>query len=172
MASLFARQLHKLEDYPTVIRWVGDREFEEAWAICPGGEWMISLAEKLEVDSRLFVQIACRCARLVLPWVPEGEERPRKAIEAAEGYLEGKVSVEEVQDASAAAMKFAASNNTFVLAAVWAARTSLDLTWAANCATRIVQSFDGNREIRSQTLSIIREVLTQPVREKLAALEV
>ena len=47
--------------------------------------------------------VACECARLALPYVPKGEKRPLKAIEVAEAWVRGEVTIEEVRDVADAA---------------------------------------------------------------------
>ena len=189
MARLFARQLKCLGACEESIKWVGDKEFEEAWASCEDIGWMFWLAEKLEVDLKLFVQAACRCARLVLHLVPKEEERPRRAIEAAEAWLEGRVSIEEVQVATGAARAAAVASWAATAAAravetaarvAWDARIARDAraaarvagaaTWAAEAAAYGVKAADSS--IKQHTFSIIREILITSVREKLAVLEI
>ena len=183
MASLFAKQLRRLGACPGAIEWVGDREFDKAWTSCENICWMFWLAKKLRVDPKLLVQIACRCARLVLHLVPKGEERPREAIEAAEGWLEGKVSVEEVQvvnDAAWAAIQAVKVDAWAARAAAWATEvatmagtsTTWATTWAVWDACVAYASKAARVTNNSQILNIIRDVMTEPVREKLTALEV
>ena len=81
-----------------------------AWAACERGDWMLWLLGELsgepESDSRReLVLIACKCARLALPYVKEGEERPLKAIETAEAWArqENGITLEDVRAAADAA---------------------------------------------------------------------
>src|SRR5688500_3559092 len=71
--------------------WAGDLEVDEAWANCPRGDWLIGIAVRARVDRMAVVRAAAACARLALPRLPEEEKRARKALEAAEGWLEGTV---------------------------------------------------------------------------------
>ena len=183
MASLFAQQLKRLGACSKAIEWVENKEFGEAWASCEDSYWLFWLAEKLGVNLKLFIQIACRCTRLVLHLVPKGEERPREAIEAAEGWLEGKVSVEEVQvvnDAAWAAIQAVKVDAWAARAAAWATEvatmagtsTTWATTWAVWDACVAYASKAARVTNNSQILNIIRDVMTEPVREKLTALEV
>ena len=209
MASLFAQQLKRLGACSKAIEWVENKEFGEAWASCEDSYWLFWLAEKLGVNLKLFIQIACRCTRLVLHLVPKGEERPRKAIEAVEGWLEGKVSVEEVKSildvmrnycsivedklANTAKKLTTTEAETWINMAISATaqattlvailtfieasvadhtarviRAVMNAAWAAS----FVFTDSNYNNTRLQILSIIREVMTEPVREKLAALKV
>lgn len=63
----------------------------DAWRACPRADWMLWLLGKMTgtpgwPSHQTVVRLACACARRALRYVPEGEERPRLAIEAAEAW--------------------------------------------------------------------------------------
>ena len=63
-----------------------------AWAVCPCGDWMLWLAGRLagppgHPSRVLLVLAACDCAEPALEHVPEGEHRPRIAIETARRWV-------------------------------------------------------------------------------------
>ena len=67
---------------------------QEMWDDCKRGDWMLWLVGKKsgkpECEKRKqLVLTACKCARLALPHVTEGETRPQKAIETAEQWAKG-----------------------------------------------------------------------------------
>ena len=64
---------------------------KQLWARCNDASNLLWFAEKIGADRKLLVLAGCDCARTALKFVPEGEERPRKAIEAAEAYCRGDV---------------------------------------------------------------------------------
>jgi hypothetical protein len=100
--TLLAR-LKKLNACTEAVNWIGARDLETAWDECPRLDWMLWLAgrsKKLPIQK--IVAVACACARTSLQYVPAGENRPRLAIEAAEGWIAGKVSWAEVAAARAA----------------------------------------------------------------------
>ena len=101
------RSVRKLEGFHAcseAVEWFRTQpSLREAWESCQHSDWMLWFLEELEADSKLFVEVACRIARTVLHLIPDGEDRPRKAIEAAEGWLDGKVTAEEVDAAWASA---------------------------------------------------------------------
>lgn len=57
-----------------------------AWRKCHRPEWLFWLAGRANVSQESIVLAACACARTVLHLIPEGEDRPRLAIEAAEAW--------------------------------------------------------------------------------------
>ncbi len=74
-----------------------------AWEMCERPDWMIWYARCRNVERKVLVRIACDCARTALRFVPEGEDRPRLAIEAAERWTLGEATIDEVRAAAAAA---------------------------------------------------------------------
>jgi len=82
-----------------------------AWKSCERGDWMLWLLARRDVARAELVQLACQCARLALPYVQAGEERPLLAIVAAEQW---------------AAEPTAANATSAGLAGVGAARASSD----------------------------------------------
>ena len=110
--------------------WAGSRTPQEAWEACPRGDWLLWLAGKLEIDRKLLVLAACDCARLALPFVPEGEQRPLKAIETAEAWTRGEASLEEVKAAADAAR--ASANAAYAAAyTAYTANTAYAAAYAA-----------------------------------------
>ncbi len=96
-------ELIKLNACEDAVKWVGGKTLRRAWAECERADWMLWYAEKKSVDRKLLVRCACQCARRVLHLIPAGEDRPRKAIEAAEAWIEGKLGLAEVEKAADAA---------------------------------------------------------------------
>ena len=89
---------------------------QEAWDKCEKGYWMLWLAGRLAGDNqspsrRKLVLVACECARLALPFVPPGELRPLRAIEAAEKWAEGGATLDDVRGAADAAYAAAYAAN-------------------------------------------------------------
>ena len=95
-----------------------------AWETCERPDWMIWYARRRDVDPKVFVRIACDCARTVLWLVPEGENRPRLAIEVAERRMRGEATIDEVRDAAYAAEDAAAD-------AAYVVDAAADATYAA-----------------------------------------
>ena len=94
---------------PEARAWLGRRRNPaKAYRECPRGDWLLWLHARKGSDRKLLVLAACDCARLALKHVPEGEDRPRLAIEAAEAWTRGEVTLDEVRRAAAAAADAAA----------------------------------------------------------------
>ena len=71
------------------VVWANGKTEKQSWQKCQRADWMIwYLGKKLGTpgypDINQIVLLACWCARRSLRFVPEGEDRPRLAIEAAE----------------------------------------------------------------------------------------
>ncbi len=74
-----------------VVAWAegfGDR-WEDLWEACPRADWLLGVAARRGVDRATLVRGACACARFALDYLGESEDRPRRAIEAAEAYVRG-----------------------------------------------------------------------------------
>jgi len=103
-------KLRKLNACQEAVEWSQQFEtFEEAWAQCERGDRMLWLMGRLSSDPgsdrRQLVLAACQCARLALPYVQKGEERPLKAIETAEKWArrEDNITLKYVEAAARAA---------------------------------------------------------------------
>ena len=82
----------------------GFKSMNAAWIACERGDWLLWYAGRVcGDDRRQLVLAACACARLALKHVPEGEDRPLKAIETAEAWArgEGGVTIKDVRLAAA-----------------------------------------------------------------------
>ena len=71
------------------VEWVGEKSEAQAWSKCQRADWMIWCLGKMSgtpgfPDINRIVLLACWCARRSLKYIPDGEDRPRLAIEAAE----------------------------------------------------------------------------------------
>lgn len=114
--------------------WVRDHAYseDEAWAHCERGDWMLWLAARRDCAHVQIVRAACECARLVLHLVPECEDRPRLAIEAAEAWCDDPTAAAAANAAHAADYAYAA-NADYAYAADYAADAA-DARAAANAA--------------------------------------
>jgi len=83
------------------------RNYARAWHTHQSGEQLLLVFDRLQVDHKLLVRAGCDCARIALLHVPEGENRPRTAIETTEAWCDGRATIEQVRvaahDARAAA---------------------------------------------------------------------
>jgi hypothetical protein len=115
-AQHWTHALHDLDACDDALAWAeGYDSLDAAWAACERGDWMLWLAGRVagppgDDTRRPLVLAACACARLALPYVPDGEERPLRAIEIAEAWARGDagVTLEQVRYAAEAAAAYAA----------------------------------------------------------------
>jgi hypothetical protein len=116
-----------------------------AWDACERGDWLLWYAARAEVDRRLIVRAACACARTALRYVPEGETRPLRAIEAAEAWTRGEVTIDEVRSAAYAARAAAATTTTsYAYTAAYAAYAAYaaDAVFAADAVSAATRAAD------------------------------
>ena len=123
--------LTKMRACGDAAEWVAAQPDDRtAWETCERGDWMLWLAARVGVSLEDVVLAACACARLALRHVPEGEERPRIAIETAERWARGEATRAEVHAAAYAAnAAYAAANAAY--AAAYAAYAAHAAAYAA-----------------------------------------
>jgi hypothetical protein len=136
--------LHDLDACDDAIAWAeGYDSLDAAWAACERGDWMLWLAGRVagppgDDTRRPLVLAACACARLALPYIPDGEERPLRAIETAEAWARGDagVTLEQVRFAADDAYDAADTATTTADAAAHASAVSnaADSAYAAAAA--------------------------------------
>jgi hypothetical protein len=102
-------------------KWANGKATKAAWGECQRGDWLLWISARANVDRKLVVAAACRCARLALKHVKAGEDRPRLAIEAAEAWTRGERTIEEVRKAAAYAYAAYAAAAYAAYAAAYAA---------------------------------------------------
>ena len=122
------------------VKWAGRKTHKKAWETCKRGEWLLWIAGRLDVDRKLLVMAACGCARTALKYIPDGEDRPRIAIETAEAWTRGEATIDQVRSAANAAASYAASHAADAAsyaadAATYVAQAAADAaTYAAQAA--------------------------------------
>ncbi len=96
-------QLKRLNACSEALDWVGNRTLERAWNECEDIEWMLWAAEAVGIDKKVLVSAACDFAATALRFVPQGEDRPRKAIRVTRAWVRGRASIASVGAAGDAA---------------------------------------------------------------------
>jgi len=136
-------KLIKINSCSEAVKWIGGRGLQKAWTECNRADWMLWLCGKM-VDKpgwptrQKLVLVACDCASRALKYVPDGEDRPRKAIETARAWTKGRATIEQVRDAAAAADAVYAAAADAVYAADAAARKK-ELKIMANMIRRKIK---------------------------------
>jgi len=105
-----SEQLRRLDACDDALNWVDKNvlDFDAAWKTCPRGDWLLWLAAHVGADRKTIVLAACDCAETALVHIPEGEDRPRLAIETARRWCRGETTIDDVLAASDAAYAAAA----------------------------------------------------------------
>jgi hypothetical protein len=105
------------------------RTCRDIWDDAPRGEWLLRYAEKAGVPHPALVRAAAACARHALRFVPEGEDRPRLAIEAAERWAD-----QPTEDNRRKAKR--AADASWASAAAWpTASGASGASWASRAAS-------------------------------------
>lgn len=139
----------KLNPCADAMDWIRTQESAgTAWANCQRGDWLLWLCGKLagkpwSAARKKLVLTACECARLALPYVKAGDDRPLIAIETAERWARGegatRKEVMAAADAAAAARRSAAA---YAAAAFAAADADADAAADADRTATLKQCAD------------------------------
>jgi len=84
------------------VEWVRshpDASFYDLWEEAIDPDWFTYLAIAGGATKEQLVFAGCAVARLCLHLIPEGDDRPRIAIETAEKWCRGEATAEQVKDA-------------------------------------------------------------------------
>ena len=118
----------------TLVEWAASRpeaDFMTLWDETIDPEWLPYLAQAGGATKQEMALAACAVARLCLHLIPEGENRPRIAIETAEAWAKGYAS-EQIHEVTLAA--YAAGRNTFTVASASAFAATAYAVYAATNA--------------------------------------
>jgi hypothetical protein len=141
-----------------------------AWRSCPRGEWLLWVAGRVPgVDRRDLVRACCDCAETALHYVPEGEDRPRIAIDAARAWCDRGVPIEEVRAAAYAAYAAAAAAYA-AYAAAYAARAAVaaaEAYFAAAARAYLAAALDRQEAQRRNARLVRRRIAWRTVRDGL-----
>jgi len=129
------------------VDWVGARDWKIAWDECERGDWMLWALARLLGEpgwptGQQIVLCACDIAETVLEHVPEGDDRPRFAIDAARRWANGECELADVEcagSAAASARYAAASAASAAASALYASYASYAAYFAAFAAARDAQ---------------------------------
>jgi hypothetical protein len=163
--------LKKLRACRESIEWASEHggDWSALWRDCQRGDWMLWLAGMLAGEPgsdkrRPLVLATCECARLALKHVPDGEDRPRKAIEAAEAWAHGAagVTLEQVRayaDAAAYAYAYAYAAYAYAAAADAAAAAAAAADDAAAAAAYAAYAADAYAAARGTRLAQCADIV-------------
>ena len=125
--------LIKLNACNEAMEWAGDKTWEEIYRTCHRGDWLLWLFKQTNPnDLRLLTLAKGHCANTVRHLMKD--ERSIKAVDAAIAYGEGRIDIEELNNAAttANAVFFATSTAAAYAAAAAAAyaATAVDAAYA------------------------------------------
>ena len=163
-------QLNKLGACEEAIDWAkGYKSAQTAWRYCKRGDWMLWVLGKVcdgdEMHKKV-VLAACECARLSLTHVPDGEDKPRIAIETTEKWVRGEATIDDIRTAAYAVyLAYAAAYTAYITAvypayAAYAAYTTAHAAAYASAAahaTSYASATDAKEEALSKCADIVRK---------------
>jgi hypothetical protein len=170
-----AQVLKSLHACAVAVEWskpYGHRRVK-AWNECARGDhllWLIGRMDGGEPGSdqrKRLVLCACECARLSLPHVRKGEERPLKAIETAERWARGEagVTLDDVRKAAAAAAAYGGGAAYAAAAYAYAAAAAAYAYDAAYAAYAADAAADAARtSVLAKCADIVRKHYPKPPR--------
>jgi len=125
----------KLNACPEAMEWVGNKSWEECYATCHIGDWLLWLFKRTNPDDlRLLTLAKGHCANTVRHLMKD--ERSLKAVEAAIAFGEGKISREKLNTSAYAAADYAAAAAAYAdYAAAYAAAAASAAAAAAYTAS-------------------------------------
>lgn len=92
-------------------------DWQRLWNECPRGDWLLGLAARLEVERPLLVLAAAAAARTALEALPEGEARPKGALEVAEAWARGGASLDQCHEQALALERYSPADPAVAAAA-------------------------------------------------------
>lgn len=93
----FKQLLKELNACKEAREWAGDKTTEEAVSECHRGDWLMWLAQKLEVDIKPLTLAKGLCANTVRHLMKD--ERSLKAVDVAIAFGKGEATIEELDNA-------------------------------------------------------------------------
>lgn len=150
-------------------------DFKSAWKACPRGDWMLWIAQKVEVDLLILTTAKATCANTVKHLMKD--KRSKTAIKVALAFGKGKagrVELDKAADAAYAAYAYDAYDASAADAAAYAAYA--DVADAADAAAYAASAYDAydasaydvaKKENQLKTANICRRILTKEVFKKL-----
>ena len=130
MMTKLENKLNTILACDEAIEWASTQKgsFQKSWDKCPRGDWLLWLLVRSKSDNKKIVLASCKIARIVLEYIPKGEERPLVAIQTAEAWVRGEATLEEVKKA---VYVVHATSNAANASAAYAARAAANAAYNA-----------------------------------------
>ena len=169
------------------------KTFRGAWNACPRGDWMLWIAQKLDVDIRTLTLAKGYCAKTVIKLMKD--QRSKDAVKAAIDFGRGKIDKNELIKAAYAAAyaayaahaahaaahaatyaayaaHAAADAAAYAAYAAYAAHAAADAAaYAAYAAHAAAYAADAGQKNQNATAGICRKYLTKAVMEKIKIID-
>ena len=146
--------LKKLEACQEAREWAGDKSWEEIYATCHRGDWLLWLFKKTNPkDLRLLTLAKGHCANTVRHLM--ADQRSINAVDASIAFGEGKISIKELKAAADAADAYYAADYAAYAAADYAAASCAAYA-AANAAYVDASAKEENQKL---TADIVRKYI-------------
>jgi len=156
----FKELLIKLDACEQAREWAKDMPIEEIVSTCHRGDWLLWLAQKVDVDLRLRTLAKGHCAKTVRQLMTD--ERSINAVDVAIAFGEGKATREELNAAAYAAAYAAAAAAGAAANAANAAADAADAAIAAAYAANRQQAADICRQyIGAALIEKVNQLLTK-----------
>jgi hypothetical protein len=162
--------LEKLKACKEAIEWVEDKTIEEAVNECPRGDWMLWLAQKLDVDIRLMTLTKGHCANTARHLMID--ERSTKAVDVAIAFGKGEATKEELTNANKAAYDaYVVVSADYAASAASATYVAYSASGAASGASYVYYDYaEVRQENQLSAANICREHLGQLIIDKCKSL--
>ena len=138
-------QIKHFEPCVEAVEWLGDKTFDEAWATCERGDWMLWAYARLYYDrNRELVGCVAECVATIQHLMTD--QRSVDVLKACKKYANGEISKEELLSYAIASYEAAEANadiNAHAAAAYQAAHAAVNVhsaTYAASAAAACADS--------------------------------
>ena len=122
------KQLLDIKACQDAVEFVNGMDLKKAWKKCERADWLLWYICKTGMGTQQKrIHIICDCVETALQYVPTGEDRPKKAIEAARLYADNPTKKNKNAAADAAAYTANAAADA-ADAAAYAAYAAYDAT--------------------------------------------
>ena len=159
--------LIKLNACKEAIEWAGDRTIEEIVKDCYRGDWLLELAKKIGIELQPLTLAKGHCANTVRHLMEN--ETSIKAVDMAIAFGEGRATMEELNNATAAFFPSAFYTADCAARAAYAAFYTADA--AANAAFYAANAADdaagaARKQNQKETAEICRKYIGQLIIDK------
>ena len=136
-------------------QWASDKTLETIISDCHRGDWLLWLAQKVDIDIRLLTLAKARCAKTVYHLM--NDDRSRKAVDVAERFGLGLATKEELAYAASAA-DAAYADAYAAYAAAYAYADATAASYAADAAAYAAYSAAAYSDAKSENLKLTADI--------------